>query len=353
MQTTDSASADGATLLGDTLFAFPGANTILTAAIVVACLVIANLVLRRLFHARRLSHDVIMIGFTLLGLLAIIWSFEEGNRNSAFTILGIVVSAAIALSSGTLVGNGMAGLMLRSQRHFKTGDYIRAGEFFGRVSERGLFFTEIQNELRDLVTLPNSQLASQPVTVIRTPSTLVRAEVSLGYDVDHNHIDNLLCDAAAAVGLEDAFVHILALGDFSVSYRVSGLLADTKRLLTARSNLNAAVLDALHEAGVEIVSPAFMNQRQLGDQVMIPTPTESAPRAKSNRTPESVMFDKAEEAATKERLEALIAAVDTKIARLRVEAGHATEDDRAPITKRLESLENRREWLLELIARTS
>lgn len=350
MQTTDTPATIGSTFFDGPLFDFPGAATILTTAIVIAGLVIANLILRRLARVRRLSHDVIMIGLTLLGLMAIVWSFDEGNRNSAFTILGVVVSAAIALSSGTLVGNGMAGLMLRSQRHFNTGDYIRVGDFFGRVSERGLFFTEIQDELRDLVTLPNSQLASEPVTVIRTPATLVRAEVSLGYDVDHATVENLLVEAASSIGLEDAFVHILALGDFSVSYRVSGLLTDTKRLLSVRSKLNASVLDALHGAGVEIVSPAFMNQRQLGDQVMIPTPRAAVPHAKSSPTPEAVMFDKAEEAATKERLETLIATVDAEIDALRVEASHATEDERAKLVERLERLEGRRDWLFDLVA---
>ena len=330
--------------------ALPDPTTLLTVAIVVGGLLLANLVMRRVMRARRLQHDVVMIGLTLLGLLMVIWTFDSGYRDSAFTIVGILVSAAIALSSGTLVGNGMAGLMLRAQRHFKTGDYIRVGDVFGRVSERGLFFTEIQNELRDLVTLPNSQLASEPVTVMRTPATLVRAEISLGYDVAHTKVENLLCDAAVAAGLDDAFVHILALGDFSISYRVSGLLADTKRLLSARSLLNASVLDTLHAANVEIVSPAFMNQRQIGDQVMIPPPMEAARlRSKSRQAPEAVMFDKAEEAATKERLETLIATVDTKIETLRVEAAHATEGDREPLARRLEQLESRRTWLVELI----
>jgi hypothetical protein len=66
-----------------------------------------------------------------------------------------------------------------------------------------------------------------------------------------------------------------------------------------------------------------------------------------------VMPKETEEAATLERFEALIAAVDARIDTLRLEAGDATEEQRAPIAKRLERLENRREWLLELIAGTS
>jgi len=36
------------------------------------------------------------------------------------------------------------------------------GDYFGRVTERGLFHVEIQTEDRDLATLPNMFLVSQP-----------------------------------------------------------------------------------------------------------------------------------------------------------------------------------------------
>ena len=47
--------------------------------------------------------------------------------------------------------------------------------------------------------------------------------------------------------LKDPFVQVLDLGDFSVTYRVAGLLEDTKRLLTFRSRLRVAMLDCLHK----------------------------------------------------------------------------------------------------------
>lgn len=345
-------ASSGDDILGDLVPKLPDPSTLLAAVLVILGLLTVNFLLRRVARVRRVHHDLIMIGLTLAGALAVIWTFDDSHRDAAFTIAGILVSAAIALSSGTLVGNGMAGLMLRAQRHFRSGDYLRVGDHFGRVSERGLFFTEVQNELRDLVTLPNSYLTSQPVTVVRRPSTLVCTEVSLGYDVPHVKVEHLLCDAAESAGLEEAFVHILALGDFSISYRVSGLLAPAKRLLTAKSKLNAAVLDTLHGAGVEIVSPAFMNQRQLGEgRSMIP-PAESAESrlGKAGRMPEAVMFDKAEEAATRERLEDLVAAVDTKIEKLKAAAAEATEAEREDLLERQSRLESRRSWLVDLIA---
>ena len=45
---------------------------------------------------------------------------------------------------------------------------------------------------------------------------------------------------------------------------VAGRLGDTKKFLGSKSVLHRSVLDTLHGGGVEIVSPTFMNQRQVG-----------------------------------------------------------------------------------------
>ena len=60
------------------------------------------------------------------------------------------------------------------------------------------------------------------------------------------------------------------------------------------------MLDCLHEAGIEIVSPTFMNQRPLPpDQVIIPKmPVKDTkpPPVSTSDAPENVIFDKANEA---------------------------------------------------------
>jgi len=221
----------------------------------------------------------------------------KGNtQGNLISLFGIAIAAVIALSSTTLASNAMAGLMLRAVRNFKRGDYIRCGDFLGRVTERGLFHTEIQNERSDLITLPNLHLATNPVTVIRPSGTFVSAKLSLGYDLQHDEIEKHLVDAAEHAGLVEPFVRILTLGDISVTYEVSGRLADTKKFLGSKSVLHRAVLDTLHGAGIEIVSPNFMNQRQIaGEGAFIPevaTETSGAPTL--DRDPDSLVFDEAE-----------------------------------------------------------
>jgi small conductance mechanosensitive channel len=65
------------------------------------------------------------------------------------------------------------------------------------------------------------------------------------------------------------------------------------------------ILDKCHAAGIEIVSPNFMNQRVLDTQKrMIPTDADlgSMPALGEQHLPEERIFDKAEKAQSLERL---------------------------------------------------
>jgi len=250
-----------------------------------------------------LRRQLVMLVLSLCGipLLVVFLPISETLRGQILSLVGILLSATIALSSTTFLGNALAGILLRSLRSFRSGDFIRVQDHFGRVSGRGLFHVEIQGEDRDLTTLPNLYLATNPVKVTQASGTIVSTEVSLGYDVSRLKIEKCLEEAALEAELQDAFVHILKLGDFSVTYRVSGFLAEGKQILSARSRLNGAVLDALHRASIEIVSPGFMNTRAVGERVFIPKRADAPAQNGRSVEPESIIFDKAEEAETIEK----------------------------------------------------
>lgn len=249
-----------------------------------------------------LPRQLMVLGAWALALLLVTLALplSDATRGQVLSLIGVVITALIALSSTTLVANMMAGVLLRIVNSLRPGDFIRVGEHFGRVSERGLFHVEMQTEDRDLMTLPNMLLITNPVTVVHDTGTIISATVSLGYDVHRKHIEKLLKQAAEEAELSDPFVQILELGDFSVLYRIAGRLDDVSSLITARSRLRACMLDTLHEAEVEIVSPTFMNQRPQKDgQKAIPRPQRKAllvDEEEPQTKVEDMVFDKAEQA---------------------------------------------------------
>ena len=287
---------------------------LITLSTVVIALILAHKILlneQTLTKDNQLSRKLILLLLYVLSFLAVSLALPvaDSTRNQVIGLFGIVLSGVIAFSSTSIVGNIMAGIVLRFTKPFKTGDFIRVDQYFGRVTEKGLFDTEIQTEQRELVAFTNSFLTSNPITVTRTSGTILSANLSIGYDHHHDKITQLLITAANNCQLEEPFVQIIELGNYSISYRVSGLLTEVKSMISSRSRLYANILDTLHQANVEIMSPNFMNTRNIADSPpAIPKDTEkpaqhipkhAAPN--SDTTPEDMIFDKAEEAEQQER----------------------------------------------------
>lgn len=253
----------------------------------------------------KVRQQLIQIGGGLfVGLLLIlVLPINETLQGNLLSFYGIIVSATIALSSTTLVGNILAGIMLKAVGSCRPGNYITVGDHFGRISEMDLLHTELQTEDRDLTTLPNLYLVTNPVRVMRKSGTLIHVELSLGYEVSRHAIEEILIAAATEVELESPFAQIRELGDFSVTYRVSGVLKEDNRLLEKRRDLRATTLDMLHDAGIEIVSPNFMNTRAIEDgQNFIARASKENVKNDKRPTPDSVVFDKAEKAESVEKL---------------------------------------------------
>lgn len=301
-------------------------------------------------RAKRLDHKqnflrqmtLLAIGIVSAVSLLIALPIDSSIKDQLLGLFGLVVTGMIALSSTTFVSNAMGGLMIRSIGSFRSGDFIKVGEHFGRVSERGLFHTEIQTKSRELTTLPNLYLISHAVSVVRNSGVIVSTNVSLGYDTDNSVVEPLLKTAAENAGLADPFVRVTELGDFSVVYRVAGLLEDVKQLMAAESKLNIQVLDTLHDAGIEIMSPNAMMQRPLDpSKSLIPPVRRKSKEAVSEadgEEPESIIFDKAEEAEVRENMAFQYEEMCAQVELLLVRVKEVPEGRKQRLQRRIDSM---------------
>ena len=323
----------------------------LPTAIVMGALVIVWLVVRRVFAAQkahgadiRYREQGSRLAMRLLGIVLIVATIPVDNdlRGQLFSLIGLLASAAIALSSTSVMGNLMAGFMLRTVNSFRAGDYIEFRNELGRVSQRGLLHVEIQNETSELVTVPNLLLVQEPYNVVRASGTVVSAEVSLGYDVDRRDAEAALLRALENTELDNGFVQIRELGDFSVLYRASGWLEEAGLLVSTRSKLRGKMLDALHDAGIEIVSPNFMNQRVLDPaEAIIPLKRRFVPERDETGHAEEVLFNKAEMTSAVEALESKIKSLKAQLNAEPEEGAEEVDRDavKAELSKLTEELE--------------
>ena len=332
----------------------PVFGSLVILAVIIACLFGLNAILLKyqIKNSRNpLRRQLIMLVVTIIAVFLLVLQIpdDNGQRGQILGLIGIVLSASIALSSTTFLGNALAGILLRSVRSFRTGDFIYINDQFGRVSDRGLFHIEIQTEDSDLVTLPNLYVTNDPVKVTRNSGTLISSEVSLGYDLSHSQIKSLLSHAATEAGLRDPFVYILKLGDFSILYRVNGMLDDVKQLLSTRSRLNGAILDALHGADIEIVSPNFMNTREVTGLKFVAQSVIRPADPVDGLGPEDIIFEKANQAATLVEQKSKIAEIETELEALKEQADESENDEKTRLTAMIDRLQKQHAQLEQII----
>ncbi|WP_334029959.1 mechanosensitive ion channel family protein [Alteromonas sp. P256] len=312
---------------------------------------------QELTSEQRLPRQMVVFVIILVLLIAVSLTLpvSESSRNQLLALIGVLVSGVIAFSSTTIVANLMSGLVIRFNKPFKTGDFIRCNDYFGRVSEKGLLDTEIQTEQRDLIHIANSYLVNNPVSVIRSSGTLITANISIGYDVHHTNVTEALNKAVLEAGLEEGYVQVSELGDFSVSYRVAGLLKEVKSVLTARSNLHKAILDTLHNSDIEIMSPNFIAQRPTeATQKFIakmPTnvPGKTNASVEDDDAQEAIAFDKAELAAQHEES---LRDAKAKVESVRQQISEAKGSDKTALEKELEGALNQVDNIIKLEQQT-
>ncbi len=242
-----------------------------------------------------ITKGAISFFLVLFGILVfiLVLPIDKSHKGQILSFLAIIISAGIALSSTTVLGNLIAGIMNNSMNRFRNGDLIKIEDFHGRVTKKSIFHTEIQLEDSNFITIPNLYIANNPVKLTRKTKTVISTSVSLGYDVSRTDIEEALLDAAFSTGLTDPYVYIMSLGDFSVVYKIHGFLEDSSKYFSTSSNLNANVMDKLHESKIEIVSPNFMNQRRIDEKEFIPKQIIKKTDLNEVKSPEDLIFDEA------------------------------------------------------------
>ena len=286
---------------------------------------------------------VVMAAVVALLFALLLLPIDTDIKAQIVQVLGVVLPAAVALSSTAILGNALGGLVLQRTANFQMGDFVQVGEHFGRVSERSLMNTELQTADRDLVTLPNLMLVTQPVKVVRRSGTIISAHVSIGYDVPWGQVEKALLEAGRQTDLRDPFVQVTELGDYSVVYRVAGLCEQVRSLLSMRSHLRTHVLDSLHDAGIEILSPTYVSMRGFEADAPSTVPMHTpGPKSKPRAAPTDVIFDKADKAQALDSRRA-------ELGELEKELSKAKGEDREALTERKERLQAHITYLERLI----
>ena len=212
-------------------------------------------------------------------MFIMIWPLLPNSQSDIFKGVSVFVGLVISLGSTTVIGNLMAGMVLTYMRSFRVGDQVKLKDIMGVVVEKTPFVTRIRTRQNEIISLPNatvmsSETVNYSMSIEHRHSVIVTADVVVGYEVDKKFVQELLVEAALnAKGIlahPKPVVFIPKLDDFYCCYQVNAHTREVKTLARITSELNEQIINKMHEAGIELLSPHYYAQRDGSESALPP-----------------------------------------------------------------------------------
>lgn len=200
-----------------------------------------------------------MVGIATAGYVTLL-------ANSALVVAAATLAVGVAAQS--VIGSMVSGLVLVMDPEFNVGDYIEWEDKSGTVQSITLRVTRILTPNGELVTVPNTQLTSKPIT---SPYGRGRYRVveHIGLSYDESVDDAMTQLTAAARDVDNILqlpppeVFVDEFGSDAVVVRVHYWIEDPRRrdVFEIRSAYARTVKDRFEEAGLTI-TPASKRELQ-------------------------------------------------------------------------------------------
>jgi len=187
---------------------------------------------------------------------------------SVVTLFAAFIGIAVSFAATGSLGNFLAGMLLMSWQPFKSGDRVElGGGVYGDLLEHTLTHVRIRTIKDEIVTVPNLQvIANKIVNYSAMPLVILHTNVTVGYDVPRQAVEEALLDAAGETwGVDKThnkpFVLVRSLDQYYVTYELNGYTDKPNKMVEISSELHKRILDSFERKGIEIVSPLELRIR--------------------------------------------------------------------------------------------
>lgn len=206
-----------------------------------------------------------------------IYPYMPGSDTAAFKGISIFLGVLISFGSSSAIANVVAGIVMTYMRPFQIGDRVKIADTIGDVTAKTLLVTRVRTIKNVDITVPNAMVLSSHIinfsSSAKRRGVILHTAVTIGYDVPWKKVHELLI--AAADGVEriqeepKPFVLQTGLNDYHVTYELNAYTDKPNEMAEAYSDLHQNIQNVFHEAGVEIMSPAYNAVRD-GNRMAIP-----------------------------------------------------------------------------------
>lgn len=172
-----------------------------------------------------------------------------------------VTSLVLGLALQPILSNFFAGLVISVERPFRINDWIKIGEFEGRVVSITWRTTHLRTRENDNLVIPNSKLADERVVNFYYPHPmhLERIHVGASYDVPPYRVRRALLESIAGVpGILDKptpEVFVPRFDDSSIGYELRVWLDDVANAPRIASEVRGRIWEVFRKEGITIPYP--------------------------------------------------------------------------------------------------
>ena len=173
--------------------------------------------------------------------------------------LGASVGVAIGFAAQDILKNIFGGFTILAEKSFQVGDKIQVGEHYGEVLSIGFRSTKMVTSDDSVVTLPNSELTSKPISNSNSGAT--NCQVVAGFylpdGIDFEKVRRIATEAAQVSGfvflnkpIVVLFTHELRENKTFIRMRLKAYVLDVRYEFMFKSQMTEIILDELKKEGI-------------------------------------------------------------------------------------------------------
>ncbi|HET9229113.1 MAG TPA: mechanosensitive ion channel domain-containing protein [Thermoanaerobaculia bacterium] len=172
-----------------------------------------------------------------------------------------VTSLVLGLALQPILSNFFAGLVISVERPFRINDWIKVGDFEGRVVAITWRTTHLRTRENDNLVIPNSKLADERVVNFYYPHPmhLERIKVGASYDVPPYRVRRALLESIAGIpGVLDKptpEVYVPRFDDSSVGYELRVWMDDVANAPRIASDIRGRIWEIFRKEGIVMPYP--------------------------------------------------------------------------------------------------
>jgi MscS family membrane protein len=176
-----------------------------------------------------------------------------------------IVGLAFALAAQDIISNFFGGAMIMVDKPFKLGDRIQIDTYIGDVVNIGPRSTRMQTLDYQLVTVPNSKMATSVIINYALPEARLKIKIpiSVAYGSDVAKVKAILLEIGREAAARSEYVldspapavYFLAFGESSLDFTLVVWARTFGLIWEVQDFINTRVEEKFREAGIEIPFP--------------------------------------------------------------------------------------------------